>query len=178
MRWLRLSLALIRAKFRSKLNPSGTSLLPFRVWITDIDVAIMNHAALLSVMETGRIDFMVRTGFFKIAMANKWYFPVQAISVQFFRPLRFLQKGVVVTKIAHMGEEWFYLEQKITSKGKDVAICLVKGKIKKGKMSIPTDEIIRELNFERIVIEKKGLIESFENANQEMTIELVGHTTN
>ena len=31
-----------------------------RVWPTDVDVSIANHAAVLTIMEAGRIDFMIR----------------------------------------------------------------------------------------------------------------------
>jgi hypothetical protein len=65
MRWLRLSIALFSAKHKSKLSITDVSEIKFRVWLTDIDVSIMNHAAMMTVMEMGRIDYIVRTGFFK-----------------------------------------------------------------------------------------------------------------
>jgi len=88
MRWIRLLGALGKAKFRSKLKGSEVSTISVRVWITDIDVSVMNHAAMMTIFEMGRADFMVRTNFFKIATKNNWFFPNQAISVQFYRPLK------------------------------------------------------------------------------------------
>ncbi len=88
MRWIRLLFAILSAKYRSKLTISDESNISFRVWITDIDASIMNHAPMMTVMEMGRIDFMVRSGFFKIAREKNWYFPSKSISVQFIRPLK------------------------------------------------------------------------------------------
>ena len=77
MRWLRLLFAIFSAKYRSKLTITEESNITFRVWLTDVDASIMNHATMMTVMEMGRIDFMVRSGFFKLARQNKWYFPLR-----------------------------------------------------------------------------------------------------
>ena len=107
MRWVRLLIALGNAKFRSKLKGSDTSRLNFRVWVTDIDVTVMNHAAIMTIFEMGRIDFMVRTNFFKIATKNKWFFPNQALSAQYYRPLKMFQKAEVLTKMSFVDEKFF-----------------------------------------------------------------------
>ena len=75
MRWIRLLLTILNAKFRPKLTGTETACKSFRVWITDIDVSVMNHAAIMTVLETGRLDLMVRSQFLKVASKNKWFFP-------------------------------------------------------------------------------------------------------
>lgn len=175
MRWLKLSLALLRAKFKSKIDPSMTSMLTFWVWLTDIDVSLMNHASILTVMETGRIDFMVRTGFFKLASKKGWYFPSQAISVQYFRPLKAFQKCELYTRISFMDDEWIYLEQKITRKDKEISGCIVKSKIKKGKETVPTLEIIKALGFDDFHTNKYDLIKTYELENKQLKSRIIDH---
>jgi len=77
MRWIRLILGLIKAKFKSKIQATETTSLGFRVWITDIDISAMNHEAILTVMEVGRIDVMVRTDFFKLRTRINGLFQVK-----------------------------------------------------------------------------------------------------
>ncbi len=168
MRWIRLLAAILKAKFKRKINVSDTVALPFRVWITDIDVSVMNHAALMTIMEVGRVDFMVRTNFLKLANKKKWFFPSQAISVQFYRPLKMFQKADLHTRISFIDEKWIYMEQKIIRKGKDIAACLVKSTIKKGKETVPTSEIITALHFKEVPAKKYNLIETFELENEQM----------
>ena len=74
MRWLRLLLALLKARYRSKLSVNDSSVILFSVWLTDVDATIMNHAALMTVMEAGRMDLMVRTGF-QARKKRKMVFP-------------------------------------------------------------------------------------------------------
>jgi acyl-CoA thioesterase FadM len=168
VRWLRLIFALVTAKFKSKINLYDTSTLFFRVWITDIDVSVMNHAALLTVMEMGRIDLMVRTNFFEAAAKEKWYFPSQGISVQFYRPLKAFQKAELHTKILFIDEDWIYVQQKVLRNGKAVAACLVKGIVKKGRDKVPTSEIMTLLGFEKHAMEKPELISSYELESKQM----------
>ena len=173
MRWIRLILGLIKAKFKSKVQATETTSLEFRVWITDIDISVMNHAAILTVMEVGRIDFMVRTDFFKIANKNKWFFPSQALSVQFYRPLKTFQKAELQTKLSYVDEKWIYLEQRIIRNGKEVAACLVKSTIKKGRETVPTSEIIKALNINKVPRIKSKLIESYEIENEQMNNKII-----
>lgn len=175
MRWIKLLMVLGKAKFKTKLQGSETSSLEFRVWITDIDVSVMNHAAIMTVFEMGRADFMVRTIFFKIATKNKWFFPNQAINVQFYRPLKMFQKAKVYTKMSFVDETYFYIEQKIIRNGKPIASCFANGLAKKGRDTIPTAEIIKALKIDSndVPSEKHNLIYLFKEKNDKMTEKII-----
>ncbi len=147
MRWIKLLLALGKARFRQKVRGLDTTSITFRVWITDIDVSVMNHAAIMTVFEMGRADFMVRTNFFKIATKNKWFFPNQAIDVQFYRPLKIFQKAKVYTKVSFVDDTYFYIEQKIIRNGKPMAACFANALVKNGRKTIPTSQIIEAMKF-------------------------------
>ena len=75
-RWLRTLITFIRAQFLKNINPDEEISLNFRVWITDVDLSIMNNAAMLTITEMGRIDLIIRTGFLKHAWKNRLYFPL------------------------------------------------------------------------------------------------------
>ena len=171
MRWIKLLTALGKARFRTKLNGSETSSLAFRVWVTDIDVSVMNHAAIMTVFEMGRADYMVRTNFFKIATQNKWFFPNQAISAQFYRPLKMFQKAKVYTRMSYVDDTYFYIEQKIIRNGKPIASCFANGLAKKGRETVPTSEIIKALkiDFNDVPSEKHKLVSLFQEKNDKMT---------
>jgi len=173
MRWIRLLLAMFSARFKKKLVGTETVTKSFRVWITDIDVSVMNHAAIMTVLETGRIDLMVRSNFFKVATKNKWFFPSQAISVQFYKPLKLFQKADIHTRISYVDEKWIYVEQKIERKGKIVAACIVKNTIKKGRETIPTSEIMKALQIEEVPRFKYDLMKTYELENAQMNEKLV-----
>jgi len=168
-------MTLAKAKFRTKIKGSETTSLIFRVWITDIDVSVMNHAAIMTVFEMGRADYMVRTNFFKIATKNKWFFPSQAINVQFYRPLKMFQKAEVFTKMSFVDETRFYMEQKIIRKGKPIAACFANGMAKKGRETIPTSKILAALKIDSkdVPSEKHDLVSMFKEKNDKMTERII-----
>ncbi|HYJ38780.1 MAG TPA: acyl-CoA thioesterase [Chitinophagaceae bacterium] len=166
MRWIRLLSAFTRAGFRTRLRINDQSIVRFHVWITDIDVSIMNHAAIMTVMEMGRVDFIVRSGFLKLARKKKWYFPSASISAQFLRPLKVFQKASVLTRIFHVDDRWIYLEQKVERAGKVMAICIVKSTVKKGRDHVSTKEIIKELRIGELPFEGKELVDLYEQENK------------
>tara|TARA_R110002111_G_scaffold256164_2_gene323161 strand:+ start:4836 stop:5372 length:537 start_codon:yes stop_codon:yes gene_type:complete len=173
MRWIRLLLAMISAKFKSEIKATDAISLSFRVWITDIDVSVMNHAAILTVMEAGRIDAMVRSNFFKVASKNKWFFPSQAISVQYYKPLKVFQKAQLYTRISYADEKWIYTEQKIMRKGNVVAACLAKSTIKKGRKTVSVSELTQKLNIGNFPSIKPELIATYEKENIQMNEKII-----
>jgi acyl-CoA thioesterase FadM len=168
MRWLRLLIALLVARSSSRLPVDGESVLDFRVWLTDVDASIMNHAAMMTVFEAGRIDFMIRSGFFGIARKNKWYFPSSAISVQFNRPLKLFQKARMTTAVLNVDENWIYTYQKITRNGKEIAACLVKSTVKRGKEHVTKHELLTALDVPVFPENGEQLILAFEKSNAVM----------
>ena len=168
MRWLRLISALLSSNFRSKLKPTETYVYPFRVWFTDIDVSVMNHAAILTVMEAGRIDAMVRSNFFRIAMDKKWFFPSQALMVQYYKPLKIFQKAKVYSKITYVDDTWIYIEQSIIRKGRVMAACVTKNTIRDGRKIVSTEELMNILEVDNMPKIKYDFIKTFEKGSVEM----------
>ncbi len=149
MRHVRLLAAVVAARFRGPLTVEEESKLTFRVWPTDVDVSIANHAAVLTVMETGRIDFMIRTGFFGLARSHHWYFPLRTLRVLYLRPLKMLEKAELTTGIVHADDDGIYIRHAIRRDGKDVALALAKGAVKHGRDRVPLDRIASELGIRR-----------------------------
>ncbi len=166
MRWIRLLLAVIKAKQRASISVREESVYDFRVWVTDIDVSIMNHAALLTVMEAGRIDLMIRSGFWKLARSNRWYFVSAAVNAQFLRPMKMFQKGRLVTRVFHIEDPWIYIEHKVISMGKEVAFGMVKSKVKKGRENVTTKDILQALGAEPVPAEAGELTQMYEAVNK------------
>ena len=175
MRWIRLLSTIIVSKFKKKLKVTDTVVNSFRVWITDIDISIVNHASIMTIFETGRLELMVRSNFFKVASKNKWYFPTQAISVQYYRPLMLFYKAELYTRISFVDEKWIYVEQKIERHGKIVAACIVKNTIKKGREIVPNSEIMKALNIDNLPSNKYDLIKTHELENIQMDEKLVSN---
>jgi len=160
-RWLRILATIIRAQFREKVTPDEEIALNFRVWITDVDFAIMNNTAMLAITELGRWDLVVRTGFLKYARQNGLYLPLASISAQFIRPLKRFQKFRLKTQLIYWDEKWIYISHHAVREGKTVAVALAKCAVKKGRELIPFDRIIDELNWQMKPKNRPEMIDRF-----------------
>lgn len=108
---LRFFLTLIKARCRSKLHPFDTALLPMNVWPNDLDLLFhMNNGRLLSLMDLGQIDLLVRTGFWDEARKRKRY-PVVGTPIDYKRPLTVFQAYELRTKLIGWDDRWIYVEQ-------------------------------------------------------------------
>ncbi len=161
-RWLRILITIIRAQFRKSVNPDEEVSLNFRVWISDVDLSVMNNAAMLAITELGRWDVMVRTGFLKYARTNRLYLPLASISAQFRRPLKRFQKFQLKTQLIYWDEKWIYISHRIVRKEKTIAVALAKVTLKKGKKRIPFARIISDLNWAMKPKMRPEMIDGFE----------------
>lgn len=155
-------ITMVKSQLRGKINPYEETSLNFRVWVTDADIYIMNNAAYLTIMEMGRLDLMIRTGFMKHARKNGWYVPLASISVQFRRSVKRFQKLQLKTQIIYWDEKWVYLKHRIVRNGKLISVALAKGTVKKGRDRIPFETILHGLKWERPPRERPKMIDEFD----------------
>ena len=99
--WLRLIWVLLTAKGRGHLDiPREASSLFFRVWPHDLDISIhMNNGRYLTMMDLGRLDFMVRSGLWRQVLNHRWTPIASAVTIRFQRELRPLQKFRLETRL-------------------------------------------------------------------------------
>ena len=99
--WIRLMWVLLTARRRGHLDvPRDTSVLPFRVWPHDLDIAVhMNNGRYLTLMDLGRLDIMVRSGLWREVLHHRWTPIASAITVRFQRELRPFQRFGLETRL-------------------------------------------------------------------------------
>jgi acyl-CoA thioesterase FadM len=144
-RWLRFLLTVLGARLRPPLQVDGESRLRLRVWPTECDASYLNHAALLAMLECGRIDMMVRLGFLRLARRRGWYLPLAAVAVRFDRPARRLERIELRSRIVYWDEAAVWIEHRVWREGRCVATGLVKNLVRQGREAVPPARILREL---------------------------------
>jgi acyl-CoA thioesterase FadM len=99
--WIRLVWVLLTASRRGHLDvPRDASVLRFRVWPHDLDIAAhMNNGRYLTLMDLGRLDVMVRSGLWREVLRHKWTPIASAMTVRFQRELRLFQKFRLETRL-------------------------------------------------------------------------------
>jgi acyl-CoA thioesterase FadM len=111
--WFRLLWVLLAAPWRSRLDPrSGISRLAFRVLPHDLDANLhMNNGRYLTIMDLGRIDFVLRSGLWRPLWRHRWAPIAGAVVIRFRRELRPFEAYWLETRIVAWSDATAVMEQ-------------------------------------------------------------------
>jgi acyl-CoA thioesterase FadM len=142
----RLLIVLLRARNRRPLDLSGVSRVAMRVLPNDLDLNLhLNNGRYLTIMDLGRIDFILRSGLLRSFLKNKWMPLIGGTLIRYRFSLRPFEKFDVVTKVVGWDDKWFYFEQKLETGAGAAAIALAKGLVQEGSRTVNPAEVLRAI---------------------------------
>lgn len=138
----------IAAFLNRGLAIEGVSVLRQIVWPIDLDINIhMNNARYLAVMDLGRIDWIIRTGVWRLMQRHKMAPIVGGSMVRYRRSLLPFQSFQLRTRLLGWDERWIYVEQVMESKGSIACIAVQRtGFTEAGKL-VPPIELALKLDY-------------------------------
>ena len=154
--YLRLFYMLIATFFKPKVaDELDETRLRFSVWPNDLDLnGHMNNGRYLTIMDIGRMDFVIRLGLAGYIIKNGYIPVLSSASVRYRLPLLPFQKYQLKTRIVCWDDKWVFMEHRFVIAGgkKDGAVAavgLVKGSFfsKKTRGTIPTGEIMQAIGL-------------------------------
>ncbi len=148
---LRLIFVLVKAPYRPKLQPFDISALHMRVWPNDLDLQLhMNNGRFLSIMDLGRIDLLIRTGFWREARQRRWFPVVGSTLIDYRRSLTVFQSYELRTKILGWDDRWFYVEQQFVSGSVVAARATLKTMMRSSEGAVPPSEALSVMKLSEI----------------------------
>ncbi|MFV3128645.1 thioesterase family protein [Niveispirillum sp. KHB5.9] len=131
------------------LEPLGTSVLGFRVWLNDIDTNLhMNNGRYFTIADLGRVDLMIRTGMLRMLFARKWAPVLGGAMIRFRRELKPFQPYNLKTRVCCWEGRWIYLEHIFeTLDGHLAAVIVVKGVFLERGRSIDMSELMQAMGI-------------------------------
>ena len=112
--YLRTARALVTAQFGPRLTFDSESVLGMWIWLGDIDVFWeLNNGRHLTLMDMGRFDLAVRSGFLKVLHREGWGLTVGGASVRFRHRVPPFSRIRLRTRVVGHDDRWFYFHQKI-----------------------------------------------------------------
>ena len=131
--FIRLVWALIRSRFKRKLDILDESTFTMRVWPNDLDLNVhMNSGRYLSMMDIGRVEILGRTRLLRKTFGRGWRPIAAAATIRYRRSLLPFQRFTVRTRVVCWDEKWLYFRHAIEWRGELCAVayvrCLLRGK--------------------------------------------------
>ena len=141
--FLRLFFVLFSGVFRKRLKISDVSILKLPVFPNDLDIyGHMNNGRYLTLMDLGRIDWIVRTGLGKTADQNAWKPLVASVKINYKRSFLVFQSFELHTRILGWDSKWFFIEQIFMKRNVPYAIGIVKGLFRGPDGNVPTQNVL------------------------------------
>lgn len=132
--YFRLLLLQVRIRLRPSVGGRRPSLwdevrTPFRVALTDLDpLRHVNNGKYLSMLDLGRMDLMLRSGFWGEIAERGWYPVVSAQTITYKRSLTLGQRFGLVTRVLGLDDRAAYLEQTFVRRGTVIARAVVQAR--------------------------------------------------
>lgn len=140
--FFRVARVLIASLFRRRIGPLDDSVLELRVWPTDMDLNFhLNDGRYISLAGLGRINWLARTGMFRVAMKRRWYPVVGSVIVRYRREIGSMQKFTLHTRCLGWDEKWFYFEHRFQQGETLAAIAYARGVLRTRAAPVPSAEV-------------------------------------
>lgn len=142
--YLRLLLLMATVRFRRRLGIWDTSHVTFRVNPSDLDVQRhMNNGRFLTLMDLGRMDLLLRSGFWRRITGQGWYPVVAGQTITYRRSLQLGERFDLATRVMGHDDRWIYMEQVFRRDGELVADAIVRARfLRRTGGSVPMDEVL------------------------------------
>jgi acyl-CoA thioesterase FadM len=109
---LRLFLVVVAAAFRPRLDVADDSRLTMIVLPNDLDLNLhMNNGRYLTVLDLGRLDFLLRAGLAPVLVRKRWQPLIGGTLIRYRFGLRAFQRYKIITRVLCWDDKWFYFEQ-------------------------------------------------------------------
>lgn len=141
--FFRLLLLRLRARRRGPVGLWETTRTPFRVLPSDLDVLLhMNNGKYLSLLDLGRMDLMLRSGFWATISGHGWYPVVAGQTITYRKSLQLWQRFTLETRVLGLDDRWIYLEQRFVRGEVLCAGAIVRARfLRKSGGSVSHDEL-------------------------------------
>ncbi len=143
--WFRILYVLLTWRKRRKLRIDEVSRITLRVWPSDLDTYMhMNNGVYLTLMDIGRFDQGLRTGFWQKWKKLGWYPIVVNSTITYRKSLEPWQKFDIETKVIGWDEIAYYIEQRFVRNGEIYARAIMRGRFLKRSWGVLTPDEVME----------------------------------
>lgn len=129
---LRTLLMMLTSRRKSHLDFREVGRIRMRVLPTDTDILRhVNNGIYLSLMDLGRMDLMIRSGYWQKLRKLGWYPVATNTTVTYRRSLQAWQRYTLETKVIGFDDKAMFIEQRFVSGNEVYAVGLMRGRFLK-----------------------------------------------
>lgn len=160
---LRLLKVLWFSKWLGPLDLFDEGEVRLRVWPNDLDPLMhMNNGAYLTLLDLGRISWMVRGGWWTLFNKNNIYAVVGSEAIKFRRSLTLFARFTIKTKLIYWDDKFFFIQQHFIYKKEVAAAAIIKIRfLRKSGERVPPADILKLKGLLGTAPPRSDLVQNF-----------------
>lgn len=136
--WFRLFLMLLRRPWRRPIVGLGTTVIRMRVWPLDLDFnRHVTNGRYFTLADVGRMDYVLRSGAFRIALRERAIPVVGDVLGKFRRELKLFQSFEIHTRTLGWDEKWSFVEHRFLREGRVFGVVIMRGLFRCANGTVP-----------------------------------------
>lgn len=145
----RASLTTARAFSQPRMGLLDTIELPFSAWPDDLDWnGHVNNGRVLTLMDQGRLDHMIRTGLLGVMLKARGRPIVAKAEISFRREIFAFKRSTLTTRLESWDERRAYFVHQILRRGEVCAEARLAIAVRAGGKTISVEEVLRRAGAE------------------------------
>jgi len=146
--WFRLFLMLLRRPWRRPVAAFDTTVVRMRVWPLDLDFnRHVTNGRYFTLADVGRMDYVLRSGAFRVALRHKALPIVGDVWGKFRRELKLFETFEIHTRMLGWDEKWSFVEHRFVKEGRVVGVVIMRGLFRGRTGNVAPGEFALELGL-------------------------------
>lgn len=146
--WFRLLAMLLRRPWKKPVHGLEPTVIKMRVWPLDLDFnRHVTNGRYFTLADVGRMDYVLRSGAFRVAMRHKAIPIVGDVWGKFRRELKLFESFELHSRLMAWDEKWVFMEHRFVRKGRTAGIVIMRGAFRSAKGLIPPQDFIEEMKL-------------------------------
>lgn len=171
--WFRLFLMLLRRPWRKPVAPLATTVVRMRVWPLDLDLnRHVTNGRYFTLADIGRMDYVLRSGAFRVALRHKAVPIVGDTWGKFRRELRLFEAFEVHTRMLGWDEKWSFMEHRFIKQGRVAGVVVIRGVFRAPTGTLSPSEFARELGLAEQSPELPNWLAAWSRSCDDMSVQL------
>jgi len=129
--WFRLIWVLLTARLRGKVQLFDISVLRLRVLANDLDFnGHINNGRYFTLADLGRLDFLIRAGVARVAIANRAVPLIGDAAGKFRKNLKLFQRYDLQSRLLGWDDKWTFMEHRFVRDDRVVGVVIIRGQLR------------------------------------------------
>lgn len=146
--WFRLFLMLLRRPWRKPIAAFDTTVVRLRVWPLDLDFnRHVTNGRYFTLADVGRMDYVLRSGAFRVALRHKALPIVGDVWGKFRRELKLFEAFEVHSRLLGWDDKWSFMEHRFVKDRRVVGVVIMRGLLRGPRGNVSPSEFAAELRL-------------------------------